>query len=237
MYVPGLTDREVCVWQSLANGTSLNVSAISLQTGLHRPAVYACLASLTSKGLVKTVTDKRRVTYAFTGTTALEQWRASQEQAFSSTLERVKTLVPPQGMDATVQSYQGAHVYRVWDEVTKDLPKGSIFYRYDGYAPGQIDGDAVPAGYRDALAKKKLERFVITNGRLRASVYQRRIECASRMLPASFDAFEAGITQFVTPEALAFVDFQNQRAYVIKNAAVAKHHVKLFQYLYSILAE
>lgn len=237
LYVPGLSDHESRVWQVLAEHPPLNVSDIGKKAQRHRPGVYACLASLTEKGLVKTVAQKRRTLYTFTGPQAMEQWRARQDSAFANTLGTLREQHPSLSSHQDVTVYEGAHVYRVWDEITKDLPKGSVFYRYDGYAPGELKNDKVPDAYRQLMGKKKLERFVITNARLRTSAYQKRLECASRMLPKAVDPFEEGVTQFVTSEAIAFVDLRSQRAYIVRNKALAMYNARVFQYLYSMLPE
>lgn len=237
LYVPGLSDHESRVWQVLAEHPPLNVSDIGKKAQRHRPGVYACLASLTDKGLAKTVTQKRRTLYTFTGPQAMEHWRARQDATFAATLGALKEQHPSLSNHEDITAYEGAHVYRVWYDITKDLPKGSVFYRYDGYSPGELKNEKVPDTYRRAMTKMKLERFVITNAHLRTAAYQKRLECASRMLPKAVAPFEEGITQFVTSEVLAFVDFRNQRAYIIRNKALAMYNARVFQYLYSTLPE
>ncbi len=235
--VPGLTEREARIWKTLAHGTPLNISQISHATQLHRPAVYAAIASLKDKKLITTSSDTQRTTYRTTGARALELWRAAHDTAFAVQLKKMTTVVGLADIEDGVRVYHGKEMQRVWEDVLASTPKASVFFRYDGYAPPIHAADYMPTKYYERIEHKRIDRFVITNRSLRKSAYKKRLECASRVLPESFDAFEQGISQFIFGDKIAFIDFNTETAYVIKNKALAAFHAKLFKFVFNALKD
>jgi DNA-binding MarR family transcriptional regulator len=235
--IAGLSKREALIWDTLAEQGSMNISQIASATRLHRPAVYATLPMLEQKGLLKRVAGKKRVSYRTTGSAALESWRASQDSQFARQLQRLQKNEPQLVSSDDVQVYHGKDIRRVWEAVLAWGKRGKVFYRYDGYPSTMRVHTYMPAGYYEGIEQKGVDRFVITNKVLRASAYKKRLECASRVLPGSFDAFEQGVSQFIFGESMALIDLTTETAFVIKNAALASFHLRLFQYLYQILPE
>ncbi len=231
----GLPEREAAVWYVLATQGPLHVTELSERTKLHRPAVYAQLAALLKKGLVSIAKGAGRRRYQSTGVTRLAAWSAEQGRQFMAPLARLQKE-EAQAMPEEIRVYRGKELRRVWEDLAKS-PKKTLFYRYDGY-PASIDvGKYVPQAYIDSLTSHGLERFVITNQALRKRAFVKRVECASRMLPGGFDAFEDGITHFIYGDTMALVDLKNEIAFVIKNAALAAYHRKVFRFLYRGLGE
>lgn len=232
----GLTANEAAVWSALADHGSLNVSEIGRHAALHRPGVYAALKSLARKKLVALVKGAGRAKYDAVGADTLGKLRAANDAALGARLENVAQKSQAAAMPEEVEVFRGKDLRKIWEQLAA-LPRGSTFYRYDGYAPGTDVGKYVPETYRTAIGNRSLERFVITNKGLRGALYKKRIECASKMMPGSFDAFEQGVSVFVYGDKVATVDFGTQTAFVIRNAAAAAYQIKLFQYLYETLAE
>lgn len=235
--ISGLSEREALVWHALMTEGASNISELARATELHRPALYELLPSLIEKKLVKEVTTHRRVAYRATGTRALEMFRASRDVAYAKELKRLKKFDAQPDVSEDVRVYHGKEMRKVWEDVLASTPQASVFYRYDGYAPPIHAQDYMPKDYYARIEHKKIDRFVITNGALRKSAYKKRLECASRMLPKSFDAFEQGVSQFIFGDKLALIDFKTETAIVITNKTLAKYHAKLFQYLYRSLPE
>lgn len=229
----GLSKKEATIWHALASNGTLNILQIARATGLHRPAIYSTLPDLISKGLVKKQQTKKRVTYATTGPKALEAFRAANDKAYADYLQQLapanQETVP---LDPNVRVFHGKEIKRVWEIVFAGMPKGSVYYRYDAYNSSVPMTTYLPADYYETIERKKFERFVITNATLRGSRYIPKIQCASRMLPESFDAFEQGITQFIFGDSIAMIDFTTETAFIITNAALAAYHRRLFQYMY-----
>ncbi len=231
----GLPEREAAIWYALTSEGMANVTDLARRTSLHRPAVYAQLEALLEKGLVEIVKGPGRRRYRSTGAARLAAWTAEQVGQLSEPLMRFQKA-ESQALPEEIRLYRGKELCRVWEDLAKS-PKRTVFYRYDGY-PGDVHvSKYVPNEYIESLKSHGLERFVITNQALRRRAFVKRVECASRMLPGSFDAFEDGITHFIYGDTMALVDLKNEIAFVVKNEALASFHRKLFRYLYRSLAE
>ncbi len=235
--VAGLSEREARIWHALSIQGPLHISQIARETRLHRPAIYDTLPSLVEKKLVKQVQGIKRISYRTTGTHALEKWRASRDKAFALQLKKVKKYDLQDDVSDDVRVYHGKEMLKVWEDVLASTPKATTFFRYDGYTPSVSAQRYMPVGYYERIEHKRIDRFVITNSALRKSTYKKRLECASRMLPASFDPFEQGVSQFIFGNKIALIDFTTETAFVIKNAALAKYQAQVFQYLYRGLPE
>lgn len=232
---PGLSDQQSAIWFALAERGAMHISDIAACTKLHRPAVYKNLAILIKIDLIDIVKKPGRKHYMTTSVRKLEAHRAAHDSMFA---RRIKTLGVREASAAPtdIRIFHGRKIEEVW-KMLAELPKGSIFYRYDAYAPTISPGKFIPKEYLENISKHGLERFVITNQSLRKAQYKKRIECASKMLPGSFDSFQQGISQFIFGNKIAFIDFTTETAYVIENSAFANYQLRLFQYLYHFLNE
>lgn len=230
----GLSEREALVWYVLTKDGPAHVSEVAERSGLHRPAVYAQLQALLKKGLVKERTGTGRRYYQSTGVSVFTAWCKTQQGAFVKSLTLLGETSPRLPDD--VRIYRGKEIRKVWEELAAS-PKRTVFYRYDGYPATFFVDPYIPPEYIKSLQSRGLERFVITNRALRKRAYQKRVECASRVLPGAIDPFEQGISQFIYQDKIAFIDFTSETAYVIQNAPLADFQRQLFRYLYRTLPE
>ena len=234
--VPGLSDRESLIWHALSvESRPFLVTDIAKETGLHRPMVYQVLASLIEKGLIQTIPYEGRKFYGTTGPKSLEKFRAAHDQHFAKHLFSMKLVASALPTDE-IRVYKGKEIQEVWNAVLAS-PKGTVFYRYDAYPASRSVTAFIPKEYYERLEKKKMERFVITNHALRSASYKKRIECASRVLPKSLDAFEQGVTQFIFGDTFALIDLNTKTAFVIHNPAIVAFQKQLFKGLFRLLKE
>lgn len=231
----GLPEREILVWYALAKSGPAHITQIAERTKLHRPAIYAQLDTLIEKGLVKERVGTGRRYYQMTGIDVLLTWCKKQQGAFARSLAQLQKQVGP-SLPEDVQIYRGKDIRKVWEELARSSKK-TVFYRYDGYPATFFVDPYIPKEYIKSLQSHGLERFVITNRALRNRAYQKRVECASRVLPESFDSFEQGISQFIYRDKMAFIDFTTETAYVIQNKVLADFQRRLFKYLYHTLPQ
>ncbi|MBI1755031.1 helix-turn-helix domain-containing protein [Candidatus Azambacteria bacterium] len=234
--VAGLTLREAKVWLAMDAHGDLNVSAIARFSGLTRPAVYRLLVGLMEKNLIASRKQKRRVMYHVTGAKRMLDVYRTSRKTFTAHFQKCAEREKPDTDDMGIRVYRGKDIAKVWEELAS-LPKGSTFYRYDGYAPSLSIDRYVSDAYRAAINKKQIERFVITNAGLRNRPFKNRIECVSKIIPADFDVMEFGISQFIYNNTIAFVDFTKKIAFVIENPAVAGYQKKVFEFLLRSLKE
>ena len=231
----GLPERELLVWYVLAKYGPAHISQIATRAKLHRPAIYQQLKELIQKGLVKERAGAGRRYYQSTGVDTLLHWCKKQQGNLAHSLAQLQKQEGPR-LPEDVQIYRGKDIRKIWEELAAS-PKKTVFYRYDAYPASFFVDPYVPKEYIKSLQSRGLERFVITNRALRNRAYQKRVECASRVLPESFDPYEQGISQFIYRDKIAFVDFTTETAYVIQNKALADFQRRLFKYLYHTLSQ
>jgi sugar-specific transcriptional regulator TrmB len=231
----GLPERELLVWYVLAKNGPAHISQIAERAKLHRPAIYQQLSQLIEKGLVKERAGTGRRYYQSTGVNVLLSWCKKQQGSLAQSLAQLQKHEGPR-LPEDVAVYRGKEIRKVWEELAAS-PKKTVFYRYDAYPASFFVDPYIPKEYIKSLQSRGLERFVITNRALRNRSYQKRFECASRVLPEAFDSYEQGISQFVYSDKIAFVDFTTETAYVIQNKVLADFQRRLFKYLYHTLPQ
>ncbi len=218
-----LNETETKIWTVLARKSPLSIVELADLTGKTRPTIYKYLDRLQKDGFILTVKKGKRIVYVLNKN--------------KHPLDRPRKGELHPKSDPDVQVYRGKDVRKVWERLLEELPKKAIFYRYDGYGSSHSLVGIIPTNNYQIIEDKKLERFVITNDSLRRGAYKKRVECASRKLPVSFDRFEQGITQFIFGDTIALVDLTKQVAFMIENKALAEYHCKLFQFIYQQLPE
>lgn len=227
--LPGLSVREKKILDVLAKEGSLNISEIALQSGLHRPAVYACLKALDEKKLIRILVEKKRKTYALRGKVALKAWTHSWQKA---ALQTIPFFEAEKEGGREMKILRGKGLRTLWEQILQDVPKGGVFYRYDAYPRTVSPERYFPNHFYERMERKGIDRFVMTNVALRTSAYKKRVACASHVFPAAIDTFEQGVTQFVFADTIAFVDFTQEIAFVLKNKALAEFQRQLFRAMY-----
>lgn len=232
----GLPEREALIWYTLSREGAQNISDLSALSGLNRPALYKLLPNLMKRGLVEKTRVGKRTHFVTTGKKVLKEWQNNQERRLDGKLAVLPETPRENMLPGDVLVYRGKHIRKVWEDVLC-LPRGSVFYRYDGYPVGTPVEEYIPEGYGATIQKRNLERFVVTNDALRHSAFERRIECESRMLPKAFGEFDQGVSQFIYGDKIALVDFTTETAYVIVNKALAEYHRTLFRFLLKTLKE
>ncbi|MBP6944864.1 winged helix-turn-helix transcriptional regulator [Patescibacteria group bacterium] len=220
---PGLNETGTKIWNALAHKSPLSIVELASLTEKTRPTIYKYLDRLQKDEFVLAVKKEKRIVYAL--------------NKAKHPLDRPRKGERHPKSDPDVLVYRGKDIRKVWERLLEELPKKAIFYRYDGYGSSQSLAGIMPANNYQIIEDKKLERFVITNDVLRRGAYKKRVECASRKLPVSFDRFEQGITQFIFGDTIALVDLTKQVAFMIENKALAEYHRKLFQFIYRQLPE
>lgn len=232
----GLAIREADIWYSLKKHGQLTVSSISRITKQSRPTAYKYLTSLQEKGLVKKIGTTGRSLYEVVLSRQLTKRKHIAQRLDYAWSKKQQNLDAKKG-EPSIQVFKGKEIKHVWSMVLDELPKQSIFYRYDAYKPGTNVPGYMPPGFYETIESKRLERFVITNHGLRHAPYKKRLEGLSRMLPLSFDAFEQGVTEFIFNDKIALIDLSTETAFVIQNKALADYARRRFQFLFQQLPE
>lgn len=232
----GLSSHEGEVYAALLRHSPASVSAIERASGLHRPAIYAALAALLSKGLVASVLRGKRKHYAAESPKKLEQLFADRIARFRDSLGEFERAYRSRKTEPSVKLLRGRKgLQSVLEDLTATLEVGDTFYRASSRDLGTEVERYVPRNFRALRNEKKLEQFVITNEALKKSPHHKRIECYSKMIPKSEDPFTYDIAELIYGDKVAFVDYRAEVALLIENPRFARFQERLFRSLFKRL--
>jgi hypothetical protein len=213
-----------------------NVTEIGRAAKLHRPAVYRSLERLLAKKIVLRGTKGKRDVYRRGPVAVLRAFLKGAERETERALRSI--AVPGIPSDAGVQVLTGKDgISSVLDLMMREMKRNQIFYRYSS-RPVDMDIEKyVPPTYRRTRDAKRIQQFVIVNERLKYSIYKKRVDAVSRMIPAKEDRFEYGVNVLIFGDKVAFVNFSEERAYIITDKKIADLQRGIFRALYSRLKD
>lgn len=230
----GLTRIEGMIYEALLQIGPCSISEICRATEFYRPTVYRALERLQKIHLVETIPFGKRRFFKTGNPLVLKGILSRAENENDEVLDQVFKSLPAASGD--LQELNGSEGLRaVLDDVVKTLKKGDTFFRYSSRAPRGDVEKYIPKDYRQLLKDKKIEQFVITNEALRKRPHKNRMECASKGVPAKDDMFEYDVNVLVYGNKIAFVDFTQERAYILTNQRAADFHRAIFTLLYNRL--
>lgn len=231
----GLSPEESAAYLALLEHGPANVSDISRQTKLHRPAVYQVLPELMDRGLVTSVPHGKQKWYAAEPPDKLHSLLETARSEFDKLLPDLERAFAVNAKKPVVKSLDGIQGIRfVYDDLLRTLKRGDIFYRYSAQHEFAAGERYLPKDYRERRDAKGLQRFVITS----SSVMKKkrpRLERAIKVVPPKYGLFDFGITQLVYGDKLAFIDYNTDTATIIENPVIAKFQATLFKILFDQL--
>ncbi len=232
----GLTLQESGVYKALLRLKKGTVSDIARVSGLHRPTIYKALGTLVEKQLLSATLRGKQKLYIAESPERLKALFEQYAQGFLNTVTELQTDFDRSSEKPQIKFVEGIEGMR---SVLKDkmyhLKKGSTFYRYDAYDGTVQYQSFLPKDYSAVRDEKEWEQFVITNATLRGKEYKKRLNCASKVFPPEFDAFEYNIGQTIYGNTVIFDDFDQKTSLVIENPRFAAFQKKIFEMLYSKL--
>ncbi len=231
----GLHSSDGRVYASLET-PDLNVMEIARAANLHRPATYRALIRLHKVNLVIRRTKGKRAVYRRAPTAILRTFLKTADKEIEKTL---RAIVTPTSPDLTnVQILKGKEgISAVLDHMLDEIPRNGIFYRYSSRPVNMNIEKYVSKTYRKIRDAKHVQQFVIVNHGLRHGVYKKRVDAASKMVPLHEDRFEYGVNILIFGDKVAFVNFSQERAYIIHDKNVADLQRGIFKLLYNRLEE
>ncbi len=214
----------------------LNVVQIARAAKLHRPAVYRSLARLHDAKLVSKKMKGKRAVYRRASAATLKVFLRRADKDVARTLRGIITSETLDDTNVLVLTGK-AGLSSVLDRMMAEMKRNQIFYRYSS-RPIDMDIEKyVPPTYRKVRDAKRVQQFVIVNERLKHSIYKKRIDAVSRMIPPEEDRFEYGVNVLIFGDKVAFVNFAEERAYIIKDKKVADLQRGIFKLLYNRLED
>jgi len=218
----------------LKQRTPVLVTEIARELEIDRPEVYRNVTKLLSKKFIKkelrgkrkaySAEDPERIIQAFqaTGTDA--------ENTVDNLKKKSARLLP-----AHIRYFTGfTGIRAVFDDVIQETPRGGTFYRYTSERDLAKVNRYLSSSYRTLRDKKKLERLVISNP-VSGKQKRPRLERFIKYIHPENDLFDQNIIQLVYGDFLAFINLNNEEAFIIRDPALAQFQKTIFKQLYKKL--
>ena len=231
----GFSKKEVLVYESLLEHGSSTISAISKNTGLHRPAIYATVPELERKSMI-VLSKKGKLTY----------YTAQSPEKLQYTFETLKQNMDQEYADLcleycsntkrpAVKFLEGKKgISFIHDDIVTTLKKGDVYYRYSSRKETTDPEKYMSSYFFKTREKKKFQRFVITRpiieGKKKPS-----LDRAVKFVPPEYDEFNDNIGQIIYGDKVAFIDYNTESAFLIESPYIAIFQRKIFKLLYSKL--
>lgn len=233
----GLSEYESTIYLSLLENGPRNISEISKDTSYHRPIIYKVLKSLRERGYVNTTLQKnKRISYCITDPLLLLNELEEIQKNSRNTIEELSyfyqksTKKPNFSIKEWLEEIRSIH-----KDLITSLKKWDIYHRYSSSQRDYADrGKYVPSNYFDEQKNKELERYIITNEKMK----ERRAGNPLRdvvAIPSGHDLFDDNITKLIYGDKVAIIDYDTETGWVIESARFAEYERKIFTLLFRLL--
>ncbi|MEK7129103.1 MAG: helix-turn-helix domain-containing protein [Patescibacteria group bacterium] len=228
----GLSERESMVYLTLLKYGQLSIVKLSMHTGIHRPALYNIIPKLISRDIVAEVINRKRKEFLAKSPRSLSYLVEQSKIGLENIITELEKDSINDRRFPHVETHLGKGGIRaVFYDIVYSLPKNSVFYRYSS-REDLLSNDYLPKNYREIRDQKQIERFVITNQKLKETK-RPRLERSIRVLPGFDDIFN--ITKIIYGPKISYIDYKNDFAFTVVNKKMADLEIAIFRRLYSEL--
>lgn len=230
-----LNKNEIYIYLFLLNNWNTNISDISKNTAINRPAIYSTIPNMIESGLIIEVMQWRRKHYSAQNPKILKTYLNKIEKDFDYIYEELDESYKKRKKRPILQSLDWKKwIKYIFADIVKTLKKWDTYYRYSSRK--SIDKRwYLPKDYKKIRDEKKLERFVITNDFLDKNKQTQRIRKESVIIPKKYDLFEDDILKIIYKNKVAIIDYNSDQWFIIENPLFANFERKLFKLLFNFL--
>ena len=226
----GLTTAEAEMYLTLLEHGSGTISHIARESTLHRPAIYAALPLLKSKGLISERKIGKLTHYAAEPPERLRVLADIVHEELDGMIPTLTTLHNEN--TPLVRRLDGKiGVHAVYEDILATLKTGEEFYRYSSENAAESKQIGLPKNYERQRDKMKLERLVITNPSY-AKTREPKLEESLKVVPDEFLPFNHHVSQIIYGNKIAFIDFNQPIATIIENPTLAAFQKDIFKMLF-----
>lgn len=94
----------------------------------------------------------------------------------------------------------------------------------------------LPADYGEIIAKKEIQRCIITSETL-AKTKKPRLERDMVTIPEKFDLFKDNISKMIYGDKIAIIDYNTEMVLIIENPMLRHFEENIFKFLFRFLKE
>ena len=232
----GLNKNEVSIYITLLKNWKLNISEISKESWISRPAIYKSLPALIESNLISKIIVGKRIYYKAENPENLKELLTNLKSSFNHTLVELKDLHFSWEEKPILKSLYGTDWIKfIFADISNSLWVWDVYYRYSSRKELELTG-INHEKYKKIRDKKKIERFVITSEALEKTK-KKKLERQSVVIPKKYDLFDDNITKLIYKNKVAIIDYNTMTSFVIESPVFYKFEKKLFKFLFKFLSK
>lgn len=221
------TKDEESTYKALLQSPGVSVVSLATTTKIHRPKLYAILEQLVHEGLVETFMTGKRTLYRTTSRETLQK-KIEKEKAHID--EEAKVLLALADDTQTVKIINSKQdVINLFDTMTKTLGARGDYYSFTTKTESTSLGKESLEIFRKNRDNKDLWSHVLTD---KPIDMKKGVRFNLEIKHLGNERFEQNCLWLTYADTYAFVDYENETGYIIKNKRLAKFQQEVFKYLY-----
>jgi len=232
----GFSKNAEKIYTALLTRGEKNITELSRITGLYRPIIYKTLPKLLEHNLVSIVKNGKRILYIAESPHILTTITKQRAATLETELPYYMNLFLNRSERPKFTVYEGSNgIKSVYEYIVSTAKKGEIIYRYESPKDYKKIKEYYPELYWQRAGRTgDIEKYVITNEYTHEK-RSKNLNRASRAIPRSYDTFDYNITEIISTNKVAFIDFDSETAILIENQRFAEFQRKLFQLFFKKL--
>ena len=212
----------------------LLIMQIAKDASISRPEIYRSLKQFLEKKFIKRVIYGKRNYYTAENPKHIgDEFKKVSESV--STFAKQKATKKERFLPEHIRYFKEfSGIRAAFDDVIAHTPRGETFYRYTSERNLDEVNRYLSPDYRARRDKNKLERMVISNpvsGKQKRS----RLERFIKYIPPEVDLFDQNIIQLIYGNRLAFINLNEEEAYIIEDKPLSDFQKVIFKQLYKKL--
>jgi predicted transcriptional regulator len=230
----GISQHATDVYMTLLAQQDSSVAQIVRATRKHRPDVYRAIKELIELQFVHIIQKGKRVVYRGAHPERLAVYAQQQADAVIDIVPFLTKKFIAEASEA-VQILEGkSGIAAAYMDVVKTLPPQGMFYHYTAVRDQEKVDSYVPREYREVRDRKELERLTIASEYVKKKKTP-RLERYLKVLGKDSALFAQNVDMFIYEDKIAILSFDDERAVIIHDAAVADFQKRIFQTLFTAL--
>lgn len=229
-----LSKNEISIFLTLLKKWKLNISEISIETWISRPAIYIALPSLIESNLINKIVIWKRIHYKAENPDNLKSLLWNLKNNFNHILTELKDLHFSWEAKPILKSlYWKEWMMFIFSDITNTLDEWDVYYRYSSRKLcNTIWLDLTK--YQEIRDKKQIERYVITS-EWREKTKKKKLEKQVAVIPEADDLFDDNITKLIYKNKVAIIDYNTLTSFIIESPIFYNFELKLFKFLFKFL--
>lgn len=236
LFTLGLPKISDDIYRTLITKGDLSISEIALQIQKYRPAVYEAVGAMLEKQVVARIKKGKRYLYRAVPPEFIQSLMTQRMQETQSLIGTYAEIFQRTNKKAKILFFDGKDgIEKLFELFLASIPKGGVMYRYESPKDWKQIRSHYPQMYfKRASRFGDIDKYVITNEKtqLARSVAANRL---SKAVPKSLGAFDYNVSELISGDKVAFIDYDNKTGIFIEDKRFAEFQKKLFQVLFEKL--